>query len=356
AGSIRLGYRVPMLIASPWSRGGYVNSQVFDHTSVLQFMEHFLSHKTKKKIEETNISAWRRTVCGDLTSAFRPYNGEEIKLPTSVVKDAFIQSVHKAKFKKAPSNFKQLSAAEIEQINQNPVASPLMPQQEKGIRPASALPYELYAEGKLSADKKSFQIQLSAKNDVFGKKAVGAPFQVYAPHKYRNQPSGAFEDLKAWSYAVTAGDTLTDTWPLQNFENDTYHLRVYGPNGFFREYNGNANDPQISVQCEYQRSSSQGKQLTGNVELKLRNLGPQRKIKVKIIDNAYKTPTQTKTLDVVSNKGSVLSVVLDLKTSFGWYDFSVEVEGFDSFEQRFAGRVETGKTSFSDPIMGRVEL
>jgi phospholipase C len=356
AGSIGLGYRVPMLIASPWSRGGYVNSQVFDHTSVLQFMEHFLSHKTKKKIEETNISAWRRTVCGDLTSAFRPYNGEEIKLPTSVVKDAFIQSVHKAKFKKAPSNFKQLSAAEIEQINQNPVASPLMPQQEKGIRPASALPYELYAEGKLSADKKSFQIHLSAQNDVFGKKAVGAPFQVYAPHKYRTQPSGAFEDLKAWSYAVTAGDTLTDTWPLQNFESDTYHLRVYGPNGFFREYNGNANDPQISVQCEYQRSSPQGKQLTGNVELKLRNLGPQRKIKVEIIDNAYKTPTQTKTLDVVSNKGSMLSVVLDLKTSFGWYDFSVKVEGFDSFEQRFAGRVETGKTSFSDPVMGRVEL
>src|SRR6185295_12812967 len=79
--SIGLGYRVPLVIASPWSRGGAVCSQVFDHTSMLQFLEKFLSHKTGKKIEESNISAWRRTVCGDLTSVFKPYQGEKITLP-----------------------------------------------------------------------------------------------------------------------------------------------------------------------------------------------------------------------------------------------------------------------------------
>jgi phospholipase C len=356
AGSIGLGYRVPMLIASPWSRGGYVNSQVFDHTSVLQFMEHFLTHKTKKKMEETNISAWRRTVCGDLTSVFRPYNGEEIKLPSSVAKDSFIQSVHQAKFKKVPSNFKKLSAEEITQINQNPSASPLLPQQEKGVRPASPLPYQLYTEGGLTADKKSFQLKLSAQNEIFGKNAAGSPFHVYAPDKYRNGKEAAFEDLKAWSYAVSAGDTLTASWPLQNFENDTYHLCVYGPNGYFRKFNGNTNDPQFTVRCDYQRSSPQSKQLTGNVELKLRNLDPQRKLKVEITDNAYKSNAQSKVLDIASHKGSVATVILDLKTSFGWYDFSVKIEGFELFEQRFAGRVETGKASFSDPLMGRVEL
>jgi phospholipase C len=356
AGSIGLGYRVPMLIASPWSRGGYVNSQVFDHTSVLQFMEHFLSHKTKKKIEETNTSAWRRTVCGDLTSTFRPYNGEEIKLPKAVVKDSFIQSVHQAKFKKAPSNFKKLTPEEIDRINSNPVSSPLLPQQEQGIRPASPLPYQLYTDGKLSDDKKSFQIKLSAQNEIFGKNAAGSPFHVYAPGKYRKNKDTAFEDLKAWSYAVSAGDTLADSWPLQNFENDTYHLCVYGPNGYFREYRGNADNPQFTVQCEYQRSSPQAKQLTGNIELKLRNLDPQRKLKVEITDNAYKKGTQAKTLDIATHKGSMLTVLLDLKASFGWYDFSVKVEGFEAFEQRFAGRVETGKESFSDPLMGRVEM
>jgi hypothetical protein len=37
--ALGLGYRVPMVIASPWSRGGCVNSQVFDHTSIMRFLE-----------------------------------------------------------------------------------------------------------------------------------------------------------------------------------------------------------------------------------------------------------------------------------------------------------------------------
>jgi phospholipase C len=59
-----LGPRVPMYVISPWSKGGWVNSQVFDHTSVLQFIE------KRFGVKETNISAWRRAVCGDLTTAF----------------------------------------------------------------------------------------------------------------------------------------------------------------------------------------------------------------------------------------------------------------------------------------------
>ena len=41
--SIGLGFRVPLVIASPWSKGGWVNSEVFDHTSTLQFLEAFLN-------------------------------------------------------------------------------------------------------------------------------------------------------------------------------------------------------------------------------------------------------------------------------------------------------------------------
>ncbi|WP_329054047.1 phospholipase C, phosphocholine-specific [Amycolatopsis sp. NBC_01488] len=61
---IGLGPRVPMTVVSPWSRGGWVNSQVFDHTSVLRFLE------TWTGVREPNISAWRRAICGDLTSCF----------------------------------------------------------------------------------------------------------------------------------------------------------------------------------------------------------------------------------------------------------------------------------------------
>ena len=61
---IGLGPRVPMIIVSPWTQGGWVCSQVFDHTSVLRFLE------VRFGVEEPNISAWRRAVCGDLTAAF----------------------------------------------------------------------------------------------------------------------------------------------------------------------------------------------------------------------------------------------------------------------------------------------
>ena len=77
SGPIGMGFRVPMIVASPWSRGGWVNSQLFDHTSTLMFLEHFVQHKYGKKVKEENISAWRRSISGDLTSVFRPYEGND---------------------------------------------------------------------------------------------------------------------------------------------------------------------------------------------------------------------------------------------------------------------------------------
>jgi phospholipase C len=63
-GPIGLGFRVPMLVVSPFSRGGLVCSHAFDHTSTLRFLE------TRFGVEVPNLSAWRRRVTGDLTSAF----------------------------------------------------------------------------------------------------------------------------------------------------------------------------------------------------------------------------------------------------------------------------------------------
>jgi len=63
AGPIGLGFRVPTLIVSPFSRGGFVSSDLFDHTSVLRFLE------TRFGAEVPNLSAWRRAAVGDLTSA-----------------------------------------------------------------------------------------------------------------------------------------------------------------------------------------------------------------------------------------------------------------------------------------------
>jgi phospholipase C len=61
---IGLGFRVPCLIISPYSRGGYVSGHTFDHTSTLRLLE------TRFGVEAPGISAWRRATTGDLTAAF----------------------------------------------------------------------------------------------------------------------------------------------------------------------------------------------------------------------------------------------------------------------------------------------
>jgi phospholipase C len=63
-GPIGLGFRVPLLVMSPFTRGGFLCSETFDHTSILQFLE------KRFGAEVPNLSEWRRENTGDLTSAF----------------------------------------------------------------------------------------------------------------------------------------------------------------------------------------------------------------------------------------------------------------------------------------------
>lgn len=227
-----------------------------------------------------------------------------------------------------------------------------MPQQEKGISPSCALPYELYADGKLSADKSSFAIQFTAGNKIFGNKAAGAPFNVYAPGRYLHHSENGkpvFENVRTWAYGVTAGDKLTYNWPLNEFEDKHYHLRVYGPNGFFREFKGNGADPAIHIEFDYQRALTNSNKLTGNVELKITNTTGKPQV-IEITDHSYKSNNYKKTIAPSAKS----TIVLNLEKSHQWYDFGVKTAGYTAFEKRFSGRVETGKATFTDPYMGRV--
>jgi phospholipase C len=332
-GSIGLGFRVPMVVASPWSRGGWVNSQVFDHTSSLQFLETFLNKKFKKNIRETNISDWRRTVCGDLTSVFRKYNGEKITGLPFVEKDPFIETIHKAKFKNVPSNYKALTLEEIAIFNSAPAKSPYMPQQEKGTRDACAIPYELYVDGNFNAANNSFGIVMGADNKIFKEKAAGSPFIVYARNFQRY-------DFNERNYAVVAGDHLQDEWPVRDFDNNKYHLEVFGPNGFSRQFKGSEDDPQLSVNVKHLAN--------GKAEIKLVNTG-SGEYSVQITDNSYGNSPVNKN---IARKATVVFTP-DLSKSFGWYDFTIKVHGYADFEKRYTGRVEAGKPTKSDPAMGR---
>jgi phospholipase C len=344
--AIGLGFRVPMMIVSPWTKGGYVNSQVFDHTSNLQFLEHWLSKKTGKQVLQPQISDWRRTVCGDLTSVFRP-TPNRVSNPAPVEKLSFLQSIHKAQFKALPSGYRSLSKDDIEQIGKDAKYKAILPQQEPGTRPANALPYQFYSSGVLK--DKSFEFSFDSKTNVFGKQTAGAPFNVYFPGKTSaidKDGKPIWENMRHRSYALKAGDHLSDSISLKDFEEEQYHLQIYGPNGFFREFKGNAADPSIQVVCDYQPHRVFKNKLSGHVILNVLGGGLSGTKEVSVIDNAYGAAPLTIKLD-----GKASSAVLDLKKSFGWYDFSVKIKGNDAYEQRFAGRIETGSSSYSDPFM-----
>ena len=329
-GSIGLGFRVPLIVASPWSRGGFVNSQVFDHTSTLQFLEIFLNNKFQKNIKETNITQWRRTVCGDLTSVFRKYDGRKISTLTFLEKMPFIEDIYNAKFKNIPSNYKALSAFEIAQINNNPTESDYMPQQEKGIRPSCPLPYELYADGHLNKEKNSVEITFQASNALFQNKAAGSPFIVHA----RNY---LYNDFTEKNYAVIAGDKVQDEWKVSDFLNNHYHLLVHGPNGFYREFQGKDNDPNIQFFLHQNNNS---------IELRCINMSTENYI-INIQDNAYKANIIFKQIGAEINT----LITMPLDKSSGWYDFTVTTENNNLFKKRYAGHIETGNDSTSDPAM-----
>ncbi|MFT3682098.1 MAG: phospholipase C, phosphocholine-specific [Ferruginibacter sp.] len=331
--NLGLGFRVPMIIASPWTRGGFVCSEVFDHTSSLQFLEKFLEKKTGKKIIEENITAWRRTVCGDLSSAFRIYNGEKVQLPAFLDKEQFTQMINNAQYKGLPP-YKKLSPEEIAAVNKGSKA--VLPHQEKGTRSACALPYELFADGNISADKTKFEIQLKAGNKKFGSLAAGSPFYVYTGNVYKN------ESPYIRNYAVKAGDTLKDEWILKNFENDQYHLKLYGPNGFYRSFKGNAADPLLDIYCSYENNAPTLIFTIFNKEKKT--------ITAEVTDMSYKGAKKIKNIP----PGKTITIATDLSASHGWYDLAIKVKGNKAFEKQFAGHIENGNISKTDPLMGGI--
>lgn len=343
---VGLGYRVPLIIASPWSRGGYVNSEVCDITSTIQFLEKFLSKKTGKKIEEPNISSWRRTISGDLTSAFRPYNDESVSMPDPVDKIGFVKQIYNAKFKDIPTNFTALSEAEARKIAKNPMDSPLLPTQEPGVKPSNALKYDLKVNGKLNTSLNRFEITFKADRELFGEESLGAPFHVYAPGNYLNKETGEFEAVKTWAFAVRAGDELRFSWPMEEFEDGQYHLQVYGPNGFYREYMGSGNESVFEVECK-PRIKSQKASYTLDILVRNHSGTP---LNLTAKDQVYQK--MEKAFSVGAN--STAELAIDTSKFKGWYEFSILSASHSELKHTLAGRIETGEESISDPQMGRV--
>ena len=204
---------------------------------------------------------------------------------------------------------------------------------------------------------------MRAGKDVFGADAAGSPFIIYAYGK----------EVKVRNYALVAGDQLMDAIPIDDFADGRYDLRVYGPNGFYRAFTGNRNDPAVAVSLDYEQAGGNGtsgsanavvvgsalagaQKLSGRIRVHLTNGdNTPSSIAVEIRDN-YSKAAGGDTLHPLSGKSGSPNekgvILLDPASRYGWYDFTVTYGGHEPVEKRYAGRVETGKESFSDPAMG----
>jgi phospholipase C len=295
-----LGPRVPMYVVSPWSKGGWVSSEVFDHTSVGRFLE--------KRFDITipAISPWHRAVCGDLTSCFDFSGPEDAAFPA-------LPDVSKAT---------EVLDGHLQRPKLLPPRAPQALFQEAGVRRSRGLPYALHVDAGI--DGAGDALSLSFVNEG----SVGAVFHVYDRNNLDRIPR---------RYTVEAGKSLADRW--MGSAGGECDLWVLGPNGFLRHVKavlGKAAGLPIP-QARYDRKG-------GALTLAWRNAG-DRPATVRLGEDAYgKSPARTVT---VAAKGRAAER-WPVSETHGWYDLTIAMDGL---EMRLAGRIETGRHGISDPLM-----
>ncbi len=291
-----LGPRVPMYVVSPWSRGGWVSSEVFDHTSVGQFLE--------KRFDVTipAISPWHRAVCGDLTSCFDFTQSGDASIP------------------KLP-DVSAASAILADHLTRPKLLPPRAPQtlfQEPGIRRSRALPYVLHVDATPSKDG----ISLNFVNEG----SVGAVFHVYDKHRLEQIPR---------RYTVEAGKSLGDSFAAS--AQGQFDLLVIGPNGFVRGFTGTLAAAAPALTARFEKG---GKAL----RLRVANAS-EASANVAIGKDAYGVQADR---SIAVPAGRTANEIWSVAKSEDWYDLTVAMPGMDV---RLAGRIETGRHGISDPLM-----
>ncbi|OJW64086.1 MAG: phospholipase C, phosphocholine-specific [Sphingomonadales bacterium 63-6] len=288
-----LGPRVPLYVISPWSKGGHVASEVFDHTSILRFLE------ARFGVHEPNISAWRRAVCGDLTSCFDFSSPDTVDFMAALPETATLSE----------------RASVLEEIPPPLPAHIAPPVQETGLRRRRATPYRLDVRVVRRPEGQS----LLFVNNSAERAAV---FHVYDVKRLEEVPA---------RYTVGAGQELAHPLPISEEDVDIF---ILGPNGFHRRLVGRSDVFSVSV--------DQG--VASSPKLALTNLGsaPQS---ITITDRAYGAPART----IALAAGETRRIPLDLSESHGWYDRQLAAAGQ---VWRMAGHVENGEASYSDPAVG----
>ena len=301
-----LGIRVPAIVVSPWSRGGYVCSEVFDHTSTLKFLE------KRFGVMEPNISDWRRAVCGDLTSAFdfKSPNAGKTSLPPTAdflqrVKQSLASPTLKIPARQAPSG------------------------QEGPQRDARPLPYRLSADARVEGGKLLI--------DLVNRGETGAVFQVFD----NTDAAGP------WRFTIGAGERHAAGHWNAPAGLKAYDLTVHGPNGFHRRFAGRIGQagPELVAAEDAQ----------GRLALTLTHTGPGESAVDLVMDDHYRLAAdQPRRRRLTAAEDQPARLVLPLDASDHWYDLTAT--GADGFLRRIAGHAETGRPSRTDPAIGAMRL
>ena len=275
-----LGPRVPMTVVSPWTVGGHVCSEVADHTSVLRFLERWTG------VAEPNISAWRRTACGDLTSAFDFSGGRRVPVldqPGPV-------------------------PAPMSRWRPIPPATQALPGQEPGRRPARALPYRPWVSGFVAQGK----LKLRLGNDA----PEAAHFAIY--------PYGG--ELPAPAHLDVQGEFAQDV-PVSG----PYELAVQGPNRFWVELAGSVEGVAAGLDVRIRADR-------GSLKVELENTGT-KPLSVKLKARGYGSRTINQ--DVRGKQTRALT----WPTDHGWYDVEVTTAEDPTYRRRLTGHLENGSPS-----------
>jgi phospholipase C len=304
-------------------------------------------------VAEPQISKYRRAVCSDLTTAFNFERPNNEPLPTLAGR-------------KTKAGADALTAAQQALPAIVPAADAALPVQATGVRPSRALPYELHASAR--SDSINGRVQLLFANSG----QAAAVFHVY-------DKLNLSERLPR-RYVVEPGKQLDGHWSAMTDNAGLYDLWVLGPNGFHRQFKGDLNRlraggapaPEIRVGYDARR---------GDIVLQMRNDG-QRDCRFTVQSNkayprpdAYQAGGRDRLEDrrgngdghddngVYGNNrdgswrirvkgGGDTGMRWSLDAAGQWYDFVVTCDADASFYRRFAGRIETGRHSVSDPAMG----
>lgn len=298
-GPYGLGVRVPCLVVSPWSRGGWVNSQLFDHTSIIRLIEaRFGPHYPG--LTETNITPWRRAVAGDLTSAF-DFTTPNTSLPALPPTAAY-----------APPD-----TGRHPSYKPTPPATASLPQQEHGVRHARPLPYAL---------------------DVSATPLAGGGLRLGFVNRGRAAAvlqTRTLDGAAPRSFTVSPGGSLGDTYAGGKVD-----VQVHGPNGFYRRFASTQDAPAASVSAIPDSS--------GTLTLTIANPAATG-LAVWLHDNFADTDLLVRELAA----GGSVSLTIDTTNAHGWYDLSLH-GGPGTFSHTLGGHVETGAASISDPRLGQV--